>query len=147
MLQKLQYEHYRHLQKTNLTLSHYQMIQMCCNWPLLFQWTESSLGGISARRNQVSNAEIKCGQSSTLRVQKLRHWCNNSCASDIGRVEIILKNDSSSSWITDLWPIGETISLQTFNTGSQSLTSFILTWNSNARIKVPASCLGFCTIL
>lgn len=64
-----------------------------------------------------------------LRVEKLRHCCSNSCASDIGRVDMILKNTSSTSTYTDMLfdPSIDTLSLQMINTGNQSLTSFILT--------------------
>lgn len=75
------------------------------------------------------NAVNKCGQSSTFRVEKLRHCCNSSCESDMGSVEIILRNVSSSSRYNDLLlgDIGETLSLQTIRTGSHSFTSFFLT--------------------
>jgi hypothetical protein len=45
----------------------------------------------------------------------------------MGNVEIIRKNVSSSSRYNDLLLAGETLSLHTTKTGSQSSTSFLLT--------------------
>lgn len=63
-------------------------------------------------------------------VEKLRHCCNNCCDSGKGNVEMILRKVSSSSRKRFLWlgSNGDALSLQTIRTGSQSLTSFILTW-------------------
>jgi len=93
-----------------------------------FHQSFSSWGGCVARRNQVLNALNRWGQSSTFLV-KLRHCCNNSCASDKGSVEMILRNVSSSSIhrFLLLESKGEW-SLLTSRTGSQCFTNFFLTW-------------------
>ena len=94
-------------------------------------------GWFVARRNQVLNAVTKWGQSSKFRVEKLRHCCNNTWASDMGSVEIILRNVSSSSRYSDLWfgNIEESaLSLHTIRTGSQSFTSFILTCKQTLKL-------------
>lgn len=128
---------YSHLYNVKLQLSEHSIYNLHSIWQASQQrsgdqtsdWsqTESSLKGWAARRNQVLNAVTKWGQSSTFRVEKLRHFCSNSWASDMGRVEIIRRNVSSSSRYNDLLLTGEK-SLQTTKTGSQSSTSFLLTW-------------------
>ena len=97
--------------------------------PLMSQFSPPR-GGRPARRNHVLNAATRCGQSSTLRVENPRHCCSSSWASGTGKVEMIWRNASSSSWqLVDFWKcIGWTMSRQTFRTGSQLLTSIILTW-------------------
>lgn len=108
----------------------YAQYLTACEASTYWSKRESGLRGRAARRNQVLNAVTKWGQSSTFRVEKLRHRCSNSWASDMGNVEMIRKNVSSSSRYNDLLlgEIGETLSLHTTKTGSQSSTSFLLTW-------------------
>ena len=66
-----------------------------------WRWFSACWGWV-ARRNQVLKAVTKWGQSSTFRVEKLRHCCNNSFASDMGSVERIFRNVTSCSKYSDL---------------------------------------------
>lgn len=82
---------YKTAQKKKFTARRVEVLvlQLPCSW---------SSDPRLARRNQVLKAETRCGHSSTLRVEKLRHCCSSSWDSDMGSVEIICRNFSSNSW-------------------------------------------------